>query len=142
MSKEIKKYFFQQSEPDYSAWCFPKHKNTFVNGLIFTFITITALSLADYYYNYSESYYNSLKPIQTKPFGIGSIFRLILLPLVNIGLIFLAKSKWNNGVNRLEKIGSIIMIGSLFAFLGTSYSHEYYSADDLTFDAVVLVVSV
>ncbi len=139
MLREIKKYFFQQPEKAYSEWCFPKYKNTMVNGLIFTFITITALSLVDYFY-YSESYYNSLKPTQAKPFGIDSIFRLILLPIVNVGLIFLARSQWNKDINRLEKIGSLIVLGSLFAFLGTSFSHEYYTADDFTFDALVLII--
>lgn len=139
MQREIKKYFFQKPEKAYSEWFFPKNKSTLVNGLIFTFITVTALSLVDYFY-YSESYYNSLNPAQEKPFGIDSIFRLLLLPLINIGLIFLAKSNWNNSINRLEKIGALIVFGSLLAFLGTSFSHEYYTSDDFTFDVLVLII--
>ncbi len=139
MYREIKKLFFQKTDKAYSEWFFPKNKNTLVNGLIFIFITVTALSLVDYFY-YSESYYNNLKPTQSKPFGIDSIFRLLLLPLTNIGLIFLAKSEWNNSVDTLKKIAGIIVFGSLLAFLGTSFSHEYYSADDFTFDALVLII--
>jgi len=95
MHREIKKYFFQKSNKAYTDWFFPENKINLENGLIFISLTVTALSLVDYFY-YFESYYNNLIPAQTKPFGIDIIFQLILLPIINFGLIFLAISQWNN----------------------------------------------
>lgn len=134
-----KRNIFYKEEIKYLEWLFPKSKRNLVNGLIFTFITITALSLVDYFF-YAEAYYSELKPAQEKPFGIDAYFRLIFVPILTIGLCFLAKSKWNNSTERLNWIAAIVVFTSLFAFIGSGLSHEYYSADDFTFDMVVLLV--
>lgn len=139
MLSEINTYFFEKPEKAYSEWCFPKNKSTLINGLIFTFITVTALSFVDHFY-YSESYYSSLQPPQIKPFGVDRIFRLLLIPILNIAMIFLARTQWNNSVERLERIGIATILGSLIALLGTGFCHEYYSADDFAFDTLVLII--
>lgn len=139
MLSETQEYIFQRSNKDYLKWLFPQNKSTLVNGLVFMFITITALSLVDYFY-YSEAYYRDLKPAQSQPFKIDSIYRLILVPLLNIMMIFLAKSNWTNSMKRLDWIVGIVAFASIFGFLGSSFSHPYYSADDFTFDALVQIL--
>lgn len=141
MLSETQEYIFYKSDKEYLEWLFPQNKSTLVNGLVFMFVTITALSLVDYFY-YSEAYYKSLKPAQSQPFNIDSIYRLILVPSLNIIMIFLAKSNWTNSMKRLDWIAGIVFFASILGFLGSSFSHPYYSADDFTFDALVMLLFV
>jgi hypothetical protein len=82
----IKNYVLHKSDEEHLSWLFLYSKKSTLTGLVFLFFTYTALSLVDRLY-FAAEYYAGLPNLIPTHFGFDVFFRLVLVPLFNLGAI-------------------------------------------------------
>lgn len=144
MLQNFKKFILEKPEPEYLKRLFPENKKVLINGLIFTAITTILLTLVDiFYYSDLVKYPNGNLPqfAGGSNFGFDNFFRIIFTPIVNIGSIFLAKSKWNKSMKNLEMLAGVVLFVNVLCYLITGIYNEYYNgANDFPYDVLVLII--
>ncbi|MCC6726841.1 MAG: hypothetical protein IT258_20225 [Saprospiraceae bacterium] len=121
------------------SWLFLYNKKATISGLVFLFLTFTALSLVDRFY-FAADYYSKLPTPTATPFGWDSCFRLLFLPLANllaIGLLCRYKGKSSN---YLSWVSSVILLLTMLSLVFSGVTQTYYSANDYTWEVVALIV--
>ncbi|MCC6726727.1 MAG: hypothetical protein IT258_19655 [Saprospiraceae bacterium] len=130
---------FKKPSQAYLDWRQPHNKRALVRGTILTLLTMTAISLADYFY-YAEAYYQEMGIAWKREFTTDNFFRLVCVPLINIGAIVLAKSAWNNSQKRLDWIAFGVLFFTVAGIWMCSTCQEHYTSDDYTYEVLVLMV--
>lgn len=144
MVQAITKSVLNKPEESYLAWLFPQNKKSLVTGLIFTFITVSMLSVVDVLF-YSDLFdYPSREAAIAaggKTFEFDNFFRLIFAPIFNIGAIFLARSGWNKSMKTQSLIVAAVLSINALSFLLSGFYNDYYTAaKDFTYEVLVLVL--
>jgi len=131
-------YFYKKPDEKYLDWVFPRNKKALIDGLIFTLITMTSITLVDYfYYAWEEIQFH----IENNDIKLTFFFRLFIIPLINLGAIFLARSTWNKNMKNLEWIAGLVIFTSMAGPLWTGVVFEYYTAvEGFTYDVLPLVL--
>ncbi len=124
---------------DYLDWLFPQSKKASYYGLWLLFVTFTALSLVDYFY-YAGDYYGKLPNSQGKPFGWDNFYRLVAVPAINLIIVLIVRNSKRLRFNKLEKLVGLTMVCIVSSLLFTGLCHKYYTADDYTFEVLMLIV--
>lgn len=135
----IKNYILQKPDEQRQAWLFPYSKKATLSGLLFLFITFTALSLVDRFYYAAEFYANLPHPVPT-PFGFDSYFRLFFVPLFNLGAIAFIYLYHNGSNKRLTSTTVTVLFLTMASLVLTGVQHEHYSANDYTWEVEALIV--
>jgi signal transduction histidine kinase len=135
----IRNYILQKPDEQLLSWLFPYSKKATLSGLVFLFITFTALSLVDRCYFAAEYYAGLPHPIPT-PFGFDSFFRLVFVPLFNLGAIAYVHWWHNDSNKRLTNTSVIVLLLTMASLVLTGLVHEYYSANDYTYEVEALIV--
>jgi signal transduction histidine kinase len=144
MVQSITNSVFKRPEERYLLWLFPQNKKSLGTGLIFTFITISMLSVVDVlFYSDLFDYATEEAAIAAggKTFEFDNFFRLIFAPIFNIAAIFTAYSAWNKSMRSQNIIVAAVLTINVLSFLFTGMFNDYYTAaKDFTYEALVLIL--
>ncbi len=135
----IKTYLFNKPDEQRLAWLYPHNRKATLSGLAFVFLTFTALSLVDRCF-FAAEYYSKLPVPARPPFEWDSCFRLVFVPIVNLGVIIYVLRFHRGSTKQLTNAASFVLLTTMCSLVITGVVQDYYSANDYTWEVVALIV--
>jgi signal transduction histidine kinase len=130
----VKRYIlFKKPSIAYRTWVSPQHKKSLLVGAIFTLITVTLLSYVDYFFYYSS--YTA-----TKSFGWDNAYRLIVVPLIGLGVVVFSISNKHKTISNFEWLAGVVIFMPLSGMVGSAICQPYYTSDEYTYDVLIIIL--
>jgi signal transduction histidine kinase len=89
---------------------------------------------------FAAAYYHNLPQPRPNPFGWDSYLRLVIVPLANLFAIFYVWRSNKNSTNALINTSTCILYLTQASLVCTGIVHEYYSANDYTWEVIALMI--
>jgi|GEM_PF-5250590 len=135
----FKNYVFKKPDEQRLSWLYIYNKRATLSGLVFLFITFTALALVDSFF-FAVPFYASLSPPQQTPFWWDSVFRLCVIPAFNLAAIVFVQRCHNCSTKRLQTATVLVLVLTMSSLICTGIVQDYYSANDYTWEVAALIV--